>query len=693
MKFIIAHDLPGRVRLRCGEYAFTLNQSYGIENVLSQNSYIKSVTVSHITGSILVYYQNEFRENVLDSVAQIKLESLPVIDLKEIDQSKTIDYDFRKKILWKIGAKLFRSIFMPSPLRAAFAVWKSVRFIRKGLKSLANFKVDVAVLDGTAISILLAQRSYSTANSIMFLLSISELLETYTRKKSRGDLARSLAINVDSVWLSKDNCEVLIPMEKLCVGDEIVVRTGAIIPVDGTVTAGEALVNQASMTGEHLPVLKSPGATVFAGTALEDGFLKIEVKALGSETRINEIIDLIDKSESLKAGIQSRAENLADSIVPFSFLSAAAVFLFTGNLTKALSVLLVDFSCAIKIATPISVISAMREAANRKIMVKGGKFLEAIAEADTIVFDKTGTLTIASPVVNKVVPFDGYSRFEVLKIAACLEEHFPHSVARAVVKKAVEEGIEHLEEHADIEYILAHGISSYLNNKKALIGSYHFIFEDEKIPISEAQKLQIERESGNSSTIFLAVGGKLAGFLCIDDPIRREAAAVIEKLRLSGIKSIIMLTGDSETAASVVATELGIDEYQSQVLPDNKAKIIEQLKKNGKKIIMVGDGVNDSPALAAAHVSVSMKDSSDIAREVADITLLSSDLNELIMARLLGQKLIEKIKDNYNFIIGFNSTLLVLSIFGFISPGTSALFHNVSTMAVSVRSMRFCLKD
>jgi heavy metal translocating P-type ATPase len=543
------------------------------------------------------------------------------------------------------------------------------------------------------VGVSVLQGNFNTASSIMFLLRLSELLEDYTRRKTRNALSQSLALNVDTVWVEKNGEQVSIPVSQLQIGDKVAVRTGSMIPVDGKVCAGEASVNQASMTGEPLPVFKKPGDSVFAGTALEEGSILVEARSLAGESRINRLVELIDQSENLKAGIQSKAERIADRIVPFSFLLALSVYGFTGNLRKALSVLLVDFSCAIKLATPISVISAMKEASAKRIMVKGGKYLEAMAEADTVVFDKTGTLTVASPAVSRVVPFAGYERDEVLRTAACLEEHFPHSVARAVVRKAQEEELHHEEEHAEVEYIVAHGIATLHRGKRVVIGSFHFVAEDEKVEITQAQIDQVDKDANGDSVIFLGINGKMAGFICITDPPREQAAEAIAALRSAGIRHVVMLTGDSDATARIVAGKLGIDSYRSQVLPEDKAAIVKSLRAKGRKVIMVGDGINDSPALAAADVSVAMKDSSDIAREVADITLLSSDLYSLVTVRQLSRKLMDRIKGNFRSIISVNTALLLLGLAEIITPNTSALLHNAFTMSVSAASMRPCLKE
>lgn len=527
----------------------------------------------------------------------------------------------------------------------------------------------------------------------MFLLNISGLLEDYTRARTKAALADSLAVKADKVWLITDDSDVLIPMSELKRGDNIRVRTGSVIPVDGEIKEGEAYINESSMTGEPLAVMKSSGATVFAGTVVEEGSIAVTVRELSSDTKISKIIELIDNSENLKAGVQSRAERLADSIVPFSFIGFGLVLLLTRNVTKAVSVLMVDYSCAIKLSTPIAVISAIKEAADMDMTVKGGKYLEEFAAADSIVFDKTGTLTNAEPVLERVIPFGGYSENDVLKIAACLEEHFPHSVARAIVKGAAKLGIDHAEEHAEVNYIVAHGISTTLNRERAIIGSRHFVCEDEGVEITPEQQAEIDERSGACSVIYLAVGNKLTGALCISDPPREEAKPVIEALKKCGFENIIMLTGDSARAAEIIAEQLGITEFYAQVLPEEKHEMIEKLKADGRRVVMVGDGINDAPALAAANVSAAVSDASDIAKEAADITLRGAGLAELVRLRELSELLMERIHKNYRFILLFNSALLLSGLFGIISPGTSAFLHNASTMAICGKSMTKLIEE
>lgn len=584
-------------------------------------------------------------------------------------------------------------MFLPSCFRVPITIFRSLKYIKKALKSLLDCKVNVDVLDGASITACLLQRNFKTAGTVMFLLSVSGLLEDYTHARTKAVLTDSLAIKTDKVWLVTDDGDVLIPIDDLSVGDNIRVQTGKIIPIDGTVVSGDANVNESSMTGEPLPAHKQEGDSVFAGTVVEEGSLVIRVRELASNTKISKIIDLINDSENLKAGVQSHAERLADRIVPFSFLGFFAVLAFTRNITKAVSLLMVDYSCAIKLSTPIAVISAIKEAADNKITIKGGKYLEAFANADTIVFDKTGTLTNAEPTLEKVISFSEYSEDDILRIAACLEEHFPHSVANAVVIAAAQRGLSHIEEHTQVNYIVAHGISTTLHGKRAVIGSKHFVVEDENVEITQEQQEKINEKSGACSVLYLAVGGELIGVLCISDPPRKEAKKAIELLKSHGIKNVVMLTGDSFKAAKATAEMLGITEYKYQVLPEQKHGYVERLKSDGNKVIMVGDGINDTPALAAADVSVAMSDASDIARETADITITNSDITELVRIRILSELLMRRINKNYRFIIGFNSALMLSGLIGIITPSLSALLHNASTMLICAKSMSPLIDD
>jgi heavy metal translocating P-type ATPase len=691
MKYQIIYDQPGRLRLRSGMYAFTEQQGYSLAALLRQNTAVLSVEVTWRNCGILIYYKEGCREEILQLVSSICQKDLIEIEPQEEDQSAKLDTDFQMNLVKTAGYHFARKLFLPVLLNNGWILYRSAQYIARGIKELWNHRLNVEVLDAASILASLAQRDCKTASSVMFLLNISSLLEEYTHKRTHNALARSLSINVDQVWRVDGDTDTLVPMADIHVNDWIRVRSGNLIPVDGRVIDGEAMINEASMTGESLAVAKRADSSVYAGTVLEEGSLVIQVTALSDESRIAQIMDMIDHSEALKAGVQSQAEHLADAIVPYSFLGAIGVFAITRNLTKALSVLMVDYSCAIKLSTPIAVISAMKEASDHGILIKGGKYFEIFSEADTIVFDKTGTITESCPKLDKVIPFGKYTRDEVLRISACLEEHFPHSVARAIVKQAEVEGLVHEELHAEVEYVVAHGISSKIGDKKCLIGSYHFIAEDEHIRVTQKQRMEIEAAAQGRSVIYLTIGKSLAGVLLIYDPPRPEAKAVIQDLYKEGIKRIYMLTGDSENAARAVAEEIGVTDYQAQVLPEDKANIIGSLRSDKTKLIMVGDGINDSPALAAADVSVAMQDASDLAREVADITLLHNNLEDIVFLRRLSNAMLQRIKGNYRFIVTFNTGLLVSGLAGLISPAVSAYLHNLSTMMIGASSMRLCL--
>lgn len=696
MKYRVMYDKGTRLRVRSGQWAFTKEEGYGLASLLLENDFINEVYTSHRNGSILIYYVGvENKSKIFDILDSITLDDLFEAEPTQLQLSKEITDDFILKLAKMFGRRIFGKIFYPIPLRNFFTLLHASKFIWEGLDSLTSFRVDVALLDGAAVIGALWQGDFGPATSMMFLLAISDALEEYTVQKAKSTLKDSLALNIDTVWLvGEDGTEKQYPALEINKGDKVKIHMGDIIPVDGKVVDGEGMVNEASMTGEPLAVNKRPGKTVHAGTVMEEGNIVVEVYSVNKETRLNKIIDLIENSEELKADAQSKAEKLADSIVPYSFLATALTYLLTGNTKRALSVLMVDFSCAIKLTTPLSIISAMREASDNRMMVKGGKFLENYATADTIVFDKTGTLTNASPKVVHVFPMTKrYSREEILRMAACIEEHFAHSIATAIVKHAEEEGIRHEEDHSEVEYIVAHGIATTYDDKRVVIGSRHFLFDDEGIKINKTQEKKIKKEVNEHSVVYMAIDGKLEGLICIDDPVREEAKYVINELRELGIENIIMLTGDSESAAKSSAKTLGITQYRSQVLPEDKSRIVEELKAEGKTVIMVGDGINDSPALAAADVSVSMKHSSDIAREVADISLLSDDLHDLVTLRKLSTGMFDKINANYRRIVAVNGSLLVLGAFGVITPAMSSLIHNLSTMIFGAWSTKSVLGD
>ena len=691
------YDNWSRLRVRSGQCAFTQKEGYGLASLLLDESFIYEVFTSHRNGSILIYYEEciENKEKIFNILDGITLDDLFEAEPTQAQTSREISENFYMKLTRMITNRGVYKLFLPMPIRNALTIYHSLEYIWHGLDSLTSFRVDVALLDGAAVAGALLHKQYKPASSMMFLLSISDALEDYTLQKAKSTLKDSLALNIDTVWVvGEDGEEKQCPAVDIDKGDKIKVHMGDVIPVDGKVIEGDGMVNEASMTGEPLAVHKSPGKTVHAGTVIEEGNLIIEVYSMNKETRLNKIIDLIENSEELKADTQSKAEKLADSIVPYSFIATALTYLITRNPTKALSVLMVDFSCAIKLTTPLSIISAMREASDNRMMIKGGKFLENYANADTIVFDKTGTLTNATPKVVEVIPMSRrYKRDEILRMAACIEEHFAHSIATAIVKQAEKEGLKHEEDHSEVEYIVAHGIATEYDGKRAVIGSKHFLFDDEKVKVTKAQEKKIANKAAEHSVVYLAIDGKLEGIICIDDPVREEAKYVIEELKSLGIENVIMLTGDSESGAKASAKALGITEYKSQVLPEDKSRIVKELKDEGKTVIMVGDGINDSPALAMADVSVSMKNSSDIAREVGDISLLSDDLYDLVTLRKLSVGMLDKINTNYRNIVAVNGSLLVLGVLGVIQPSTSSMVHNFSTMLFGVMSTKSVLDD
>lgn len=696
MKYQVMYDKGTRLRVRSGQWAFTKEEGYGLASLLLENDFIIEVFTSHRNGSLLIYYENvENKGKIFDILNNITIDDLFEGEPTQAQLSREITDDFLLKLSKMVLGRLLGNIFYPIPLRNLITIYYAIDYLWEGFDSLTSFRVDVALLDGAAVAGALLQRNFKPASSMMFLLSISDALEDYTVQKAKSTLRDSLALNIDTLWVvGEDGTEIQCPAADIRKGDKIKVHMGDVIPVDGKVIDGEGMVNESSMTGEPLAVHKSNGKTVHAGTVVEEGNLIIEVFSINKETRLNKIIDLIENSEEYKADAQSRAEKLADSIVPYSFLTTFLTYLITRNATKALSVLMVDFSCAIKLTTPLSVISAMKEASDHRMMVKGGKFLENYAIADTIVFDKTGTLTNASPKVVEVIPMSKrYGRDELLRMAACIEEHFAHSIATAIVKQAEEEGLKHEEDHSEVEYIVAHGIVTQYDDKRALIGSAHFLFDDEKVKVTKTQQKRIDKEVKDHSVVYFAIDGKLEALICIEDPVRVEAKYVIEELKELGIKNIVMLTGDSESGAKSIANALGIDKYESQVLPEDKSRIVEKLKEEGKTVIMVGDGINDSPALAVADVSVSMKNSSDIAREVADISLLSDDLYDLVTLRKLSTGMFDKIYTNYHGIVAVNSALIALGILGTITPATSSMIHNLSTMLFGVMSTRSVLDE
>ena len=654
---------------------------------LQNQNQVSFAKVYDRTGDAVICYEGE-RAAVIRMIQLFHYEEVELPTGLLESSGRALNNEYQEKLISKVIYHFGRKWLLPAPIRAIYTTVVSVKYIWKGIQTLAQGKIEVPVLDATAIGVSMIRGDYGTAGSVMFLLGVGELLEEWTHKKSVGDLARSMSLNVGKVWLKKDGQEILVPSEKIVAGDEIVVHMGNLIPFDGEVSNGEGMVNQASLTGESVPVRRTLGSVVYAGTVLEEGELTILVKQTGGSSRYEKITAMIEESEKLKSGLESKAEHLADRLVPYSLGGTALTYLLTRNATKALSILMVDFSCALKLAMPISVLSAIREANQHKITVKGGKFLEAVAEADTIVFDKTGTLTKAQPTVAEVVSFsETKSPDELLRIAACLEEHFPHSMAKAVVDAAKEKHLDHEEMHSKVEYIVAHGISTTINGEKAIIGSYHFVFEDENSIIPEGMEEKFRHLPEEYSHLYLALEGVLAAVICIEDPLRPEAAEIIRQLKKAGLKKIVMMTGDSERTAKAIAKKVGVDEYYAEVLPEDKANFVEKEKAEGRKVIMIGDGINDSPALSAADVGIAISEGAEIAREIADITVAADDLAEILVLRMLSNRLMKRIHKNYRFIVTFNAGLILLGVGGILQPTTSALLHNTSTLYIGLKSM------
>lgn len=686
MKFRIEHDIKGRMRIHVLQKSMTYRQADILFYYLHSLEFVNSAKVYELTADAAINYVGE-RQQLIDALKSFGYETTKIDENLIENSGRELNAIYREKLICQTIYHFGRKLILPFPLRAAYATIKSAGYIAKGIKCLAQRKIEVSVLDATAIGVSIFRGDFDTAGSVMYLLGIGETLEEWTHKKSVGDLARSMSLNVSKVWLSKDGQEILVPSSEIKAGDDVVVRMGNVVPFDGEVVKGEAMINQASMTGESAPVRKEKDGYVYAGTVVEEGEITVKVKQTSGSTKFEKIVSMIEDSQKLKSKVEGRAEHLADKLVPYTLLGTGAVYAVTRNVTKALSVLMVDFSCALKLAMPIAVLSAIREAGIYKITVKGGKYLEAVADASTIVFDKTGTLTKAQPTVKKVYSFDDKSEEEILRIAACLEEHFPHSMAKAVVTAAKKDNLEHEEMHSKVEYIVAHGIASSIDEKKVVIGSYHFVFEDEKCTIADDRKEEFENLPNEYSHLYMAIEGKLSGVICIEDPLRDEAASVIESLKKAGIKKVVMMTGDNEHTASAIAKKVGVDEYYSEVLPEDKAKFVLQEKAAGRKVIMIGDGINDSPALSAADVGIAISDGAEIAREIADITITADDLYEIVTLKLLSDSLMRRIHTNYRLIVGINAALIGLGVMGFVMPTTSALMHNASTLAISLKSM------
>ena len=687
MKFIIKHEIKGRIRVHIIQNKMTYAQADILAFYLNNNKYVTFAKVYDRTSDATINYIGD-REEIVTLLKHFRYDEVEVPTGLVENSGRELNAQYQEKLVNKVIFRYAGRLFLPYPVRAFITTVKSVKYICKGLNCLWHRKIEVPVLDATAIGVSVIRSDFETAGSVMFLLGIGELLEEWTHKKSVDDLARTMSLNVGKVWLVKDDNEVLVPSSEIEVGDNVVVRMGKIIPFDGQVTAGEAMVNQASLTGESAPVRKCENSYVYAGTVVEEGEITIKVKETGGSSKFEKIVMMIEESEKLKSALESKAEHIADKLVPYTLAGTGITYLLSRNVTKALSVLMVDFSCALKLAMPISVLSAIREASMHNITVKGGKFLEAVANADTIVFDKTGTLTKAKPTVARIISFNGYETDELLRIAACLEEHFPHSIANAVVDAARAKKLDHEEMHSKVEYVVAHGISTKINDKKVIIGSYHFVFEDEKCVVPEGKEELFKNLPNEYSHLYLAIGDSLAAVICIEDPLREEAEAVINSLRRAGISKIVMMTGDSDRTAKVIAKKVGVDEYYSEVLPEDKEKFVEKEKAKSRKVIMIGDGINDSPALSAADVGIAISDGAEIAREIADITIGSDDLYNIVTLKLLSDSLMKRISKNYRNIVGFNTGLILLGVSGIIQPTTSALFHNTSTLLISLKSMQ-----
>lgn len=693
MKFTIKHESRGRMRVHMEQYRMTYEQADTLLYVIHNHRNVTFVKVYDRTADAVIEYVGD-REQIIELLRHFHYESANVPQTVIKTSGRELNNSYQEKLIGSVVWHYSKKLLLPLPIRIALTIGRSVKYIGIGLKCLLQRKIEVPVLDATAITVSLITKDFSTASSIMFLLGIGELLEEWTHKKSVDDLARSMSLNVSKVWLrTPENQEILVESSKIEKGDKVVVHMGNVIPFDGEVLDGDAMVNQASLTGESVPVQRTVGNTVFAGTVVEEGEITIRVKEVEGNNRFDQIVTMIEESEKLKSELEGKAEHYADKLVPWTLGATGITYLLTRNVTKAMSILMVDFCCALKLAMPISVLSAIREASIYNVTVKGGKFLEAVAEADTIVFDKTGTLTKAHPTVVDVMNFnDEYSSDDMLRVAACLEEHFPHSMAKAVVDAASKKGLSHEEMHTKVEYIVAHGIATSINGKRTVIGSYHFVFEDEKCVVPAGKEPLFESLPLYYSHLYLAIEGKLSAVICIEDPLRDEAAAVVTSLKKAGISKVVMMTGDSERTASVIAKKVGVDEYYAEVLPEDKAAFVEREKAKGRKVIMIGDGINDSPALSAANVGIAISDGAEIAREIADITVGSDDLYQIVTLKYISNALMKRIKSNYRKIVGFNSGLIALGVAGVLPPTTTALLHNGSTILISVNSMKNLLE-
>ena len=692
MKCTILHEGKGRMRVHVEKVRMTLHRADVLEAYLNHHDAIVHAAVYERTGDVVITYTGK-RTAAIAILAGYKFDVAEYDALVTSADSRRLNREYQDKMFDLVAGRCLRKLFLPAPLDAAYTAFRSIRFLWKGLRCVLSRRLEVEVLDALSIGVSLLRGDFGTAGSVMFLLNLGSLLEEWTRKKSLDDLARSMALNVDKVWVRSQGTEVLVPLTKVRSGDEVVVRSGNMIPLDGTVLEGEAMVNQAALTGEAMPVRKAEGSTLYAGTVVEEGECVFIAKAEGGSNRYDKIVAMIEESEKLKSSTENRALVLADKLVPWCLGATVVTYLLTRNATRAISCLMVDFSCALKLSMPLAVLSAMRECGSYHITVKGGKYLEALSQADTIVFDKTGTLTRATPQVVEVVPFSGCNEREVLQLAACLEEHFPHSMANAVVRAAKERGISHEEMHSEVEYIVAHGIASRVGGQRVVIGSHHFVFEDEKCTIPAAEQQKFDALKPAYSHLYMAASGQLVGVICISDPLRPEAAAVLNGLRALGIRNTVMMTGDSERTAAAIAKQVGVDRFFAEVLPEDKANFVQQAKAEGHTVVMIGDGINDSPALSAADIGIAINSGAAIAREIADVTIKADSLEELVALKAIANSLQKRVHANYRFVLTFNSTLIALGALGILQPASSAMLHNLSTIGISLKSMTNLLPE
>ena len=692
MKCTILHEGKGRMRVHVEKVRMTLHRADVLEAYLNHHDAIVHAAVYERTGDVVITYTGR-RSAAIAVLAGYKFDVAEYDALVTSADSRRLNREYQDKMFDLVAGRCLRKLFLPAPLDAAYTAFRSIRFLWKGVRCVLSRRLEVEVLDALSIGVSLLRGDFGTAGSVMFLLNLGSLLEEWTRKKSLDDLARSMALNVDKVWVRSQGTEVLVPLTKVRSGDEVVVRSGNMIPLDGTVLEGEAMVNQAALTGEAMPVRKAEGSTLYAGTVVEEGECVFIAKAEGGSNRYDKIVAMIEESEKLKSSTENRALVLADKLVPWCLGATVVTYLLTRNVTRAISCLMVDFSCALKLSMPLAVLSAMRECGSYHITVKGGKYLEALSKADTIVFDKTGTLTRATPQVVEVVPFSGCNEREVLQLAACLEEHFPHSMANAVVRAAKEHGISHEEMHSEVEYIVAHGIASRVGGERVVIGSHHFVFEDEKCTIPAAEQQKFDALKPAYSHLYMAASGQLVGVICISDPLRPEAAAVLNGLRALGIQNTVMMTGDSERTAAAIAKQVGVDRFFAEVLPEDKANFVQQAKAEGHTVVMIGDGINDSPALSAADIGIAINSGAAIAREIADVTIKADSLEELVALKAIANSLQKRVHANYRFVLTFNSALIALGALGVLQPASSAMLHNLSTIGISLKSMTNLLPE